>query len=152
MQTVEAVVELAQTAPSSCNRQSPHVYVVASDAGKRAVVNIHDGCRGFGDNTPLFMVVTADRRMYMGARERHQSYVDGGIFCMALLNALHYYQLGACTLNWAAMPKQDKRLKQALNICPAEDIVALMAVGYPPEVSKTPLSSRKPVGDCFTVV
>ena len=151
-QSIKRIVELARAAPSSCNRQGWHVYATASATTRASIVALHEGCRGFGQNAPMFFVVTTDRRLYMGARERNQCYVDGGIFTMSLLHAIHHYELGACVLNWAAMPGRDRALKRALQIPPSEAIIVIISVGHPLPQSEVPLSTRKPVEDSLTII
>ena len=74
--------------------------------------------------------------------EHNCVYVDGGIYVMNLLYALHYYHIGACTLNWSVTPDTDHELKKILAIDETEAVVALIAIGHVPNEFKVAASHR----------
>lgn len=141
IELVEKVVDLAKTAPSACNRQPVRVHVCCGKI-KDAVMKAHKGNRGFGDRANKVLVITSDLSSYMNIKERNCSYVDGGIFVMNLLYALHYYHIGACTLNWSTTIEEDNNLREILNLPKQEEVVCLICIGMLPEALSIAKSER----------
>lgn len=140
---VEAAVEMAQLSPSACNRQPCRVHAVRDDQLKAKVLSHQNGNAGFGHLAPLVLVITADMSYFFDATERHQPFVDGGLFTMSLVYALQAQGLVTCCLNWCVHPAQDAALRRLLPIAPAEQVIMLMAVGCPPQATLVPRSHRK---------
>lgn len=130
---VVKAIELAQNAPSSCNRQSSRVHVVAERSLIEAVLALQNGNRGFGHLVSKLLVLTVDLSCYNGINERNLCYIDSGIYAMNLLYALHYQQIGACTLNWCDSPEDDAKLRSLLDIPTSETITLFIACGKAPE-------------------
>lgn len=126
-------IELAQNAPSSCNRQSSRIHIVAERTLVEKVLALQNGNRGFGHLVNKLLVLTVDLSCYNGIKERNLCYVDSGIYAMNLLYALHYQQIGACTLNWCDSPEDDAQIRSLLNIPASETITLLIACGKAPE-------------------
>lgn len=126
-------IELAQNAPSSCNRQSSRVHIIADRSLIEKVLALQNGNRGFGHLANKLLVLTVDLSCYNGIKERNLCYIDSGIYTMNLLYALHYQQIGACTLNWCDSPEDDTQIRSLLNIPPSETITLLIACGKAPE-------------------
>ncbi len=74
---LRAVVDMARKTPSVCNRQGPRVHIF--DDAEEALSH-QPGNRGFGHLASKAVVVTADLQAFSGLGERHQAYVDGGMF------------------------------------------------------------------------
>lgn len=130
--TIFQAIQLAQTAPSACNRQSTKVYVIEDADIKKRVLDMQNGNRGFGFLADKIILLTADMR-YWNYKERTSAYLDAGIFCMNLLYALHYYKIGACTLNAHLSISQKRTLRQLLNYDKAEMPVVFIAIGEVPD-------------------
>ena len=130
-ESIKHAVELAMTAPSACNRQSVKVYIVGSEEKKKQVLEIQNGHRGFGEKADKILLVTADSRCYPHGH-RPMANVDGGIFVMNLLYALHYFQIAACTLNACMSIKNRKRLTEIIGMHQAEFPIAFISIGKAP--------------------
>ncbi|MEI4473704.1 nitroreductase family protein [Frigidibacter sp. MR17.24] len=139
---IEEAVRRAQRAPSACNRQGPRVHAFANAID---ALQYQPGNAGFGASAGYGLVVTSDLQCFSGAGERHQAYVDGGIFAMALVYALHAQGYGSCMLAWNAAPEHDRKTKAALGIPESEVIVMMIAVGELPETFQAAQSARRPV-------
>lgn len=146
MAQVEAAVQMAQLSPSACNRQPCRVHAVRDDQLKAKVLSHQNGNAGFGHLAPLVLVITADMSYFFDATERHQPFVDGGLFTMSLVYALQAQGLVTCCLNWCVHPAQDAALRRLVPIGPSEQVIMLMAVGYPPSAALVPRSHRKSTG------
>lgn len=142
---IEEAVKLAQLSPSACNRQPCKVYWVDDEEKKKALLALQNGNRGFGHLIPSLAVITSDSGAFFDASERHEPYVDGGLFAMSLMYALLSQGLATCCLNWCVAPANDKALRKLLKLSESESVVMLMAIGFPAPNTDVPRSPRKPL-------
>ena len=149
-ETVEKAVAIATTAPSACNRQHARVHVIDDHALRDALFAVQGGTRGFGQDADKVLVVTADLSAIRWAWERHDSYVNGGIFVMNLCYALHYLGVAHCILHWSVLPAADRAAHNLLRIPPNEAIVQVIACGMPPEEFDVAASPRLAAPDILT--
>ena len=140
-------VALARRTPSVCNRQSWKAYVFDEPELKSRVMACQKGNAGFGPETPVAIVVTTDTQTFFAVGERNQCWVDGGLFSMSLVYALHSLGLGAICLNWSVEKADDQALRRVAAIPDSEVVIMLIGVGFPPEKLKVAQSCRKPVED-----
>lgn len=141
---------IAQKSPSACNRQTSKVYIITDKELKKKVLTLHKGNRGFGHIADKVLIVTSDSSNF-SLMERNQTYIDGGIFTMALLSALHYKGIATCTLAWSVERKRDRALKKLCNIPYSESIIVLITLGQFPEIFSVAKSQRKPLSDIIIV-
>lgn len=125
-------IKLAQTAPSACNRQSTKCYIVDSKETKNKVLQLQNGNRGFGHLADKIILLTSDMRFW-NFKTRTSAYLDTGIFTQNLLYSLHYYQIGACTLNAHLSIKQKKELQKIIGYSASEIPIVFIAIGNTPE-------------------
>lgn len=152
VEKILAAVELAQTAPSACNRQATHVYACTDPDKMAKIVARHGGLRGFS-NPGAILVLTGDLALYQNEYERNTVFVDGGIFLMNLLYALEANDLGACPIIWGAEPDNDSFMYRLLGILESHEIVSLIVVGnYPKGDVKIPCSQRRNTADVFHLI
>jgi nitroreductase len=139
--TLRRITELAQRAPSVCNRQAGRLYAANTRKRIDEVLRFQNGNTGFGHTLGAVFIVTADLQAFTSLGERNQGYVDGGIFAMQTLAAIHAQKLGGCMLNWSAPSKRDKRLRKSFGIPDSEVVITMIGCGYPidePEVACSP--------------
>lgn len=148
--TVEAAVSLALTAPSACNRQHARVHVVDSPDLRDRLFALQGGTRGFGQDADKVVVVTADLSAVRWAWERHDCYVNGGIFVMNLCYALHHHGVVHCILHWSVSPETDRAAHALLGIPGNEAIVQVIACGMPPDEFDVAASPRLSAADVLT--
>ena len=148
--TVEKAVEIALTAPSACNRQHARVHVIDDPALRDRLFAAQGGTRGFGADADKVVVVTADLSCVRWSWERHDCYVNGGIFVMNLCYALHYLGVAHCILHWSVSPDVDREAHRMLGIPPNEAIVQVIACGMPPEEFDVASSPRLSLADVLT--
>lgn len=142
-ETILQAIATAARAPSVCNRQTARAHVYTGAMVGRLLA-FQNGNRGFGHRVPLLFVVTSDLRFFTGVDERNQAWIDGGMFAMLLLLALHAQGLGAVPLNWSVKNKPDVDLREAGEIPEHERIIMLIGCGYPEKGAIVPVSQRKP--------
>jgi nitroreductase len=134
---------VAQLAPSVCNRQTCQVVVISEPELKRKALAYQNGNRGFGHLAPLVLLITADESDFFDASERHQPYIDGGLFTMGFILALESQGVSSCCLNWCATPRNDKAVHRVLGIPANVRIVTMMVVGYAAADCVVPRSPRR---------
>lgn len=142
---IELAVRSAQCSPSVCNRQAARVHVLSGDVIRRAALSCQNGNAGFGHMADKVLAVTVDLRCFLSPGERNQAWIDGGLFAMTLLWALHGQGVGSCSLNWSAEHDQDRLLRQVVPLEENEVVIMMMAVGYAPESVRVPQSQRRPL-------
>lgn len=148
---IENAITVAQKSPSVCNRQTSRVYYFQSREITQKLLLLQNGNRGFGHQINHLLIVTSTLQSFDGINERYQSYIDGGMFAMSLLYALHNNKLAACPLNWSVTNKTDKRFKELSGIPDHENIIMLIGVGYPPKSFKAASSTRKALREVLSI-
>ncbi|MBE9209870.1 nitroreductase family protein [Nostoc sp. LEGE 06077] len=151
MYLIEQAVEMAQKTPSVCNRQSSKLHVFSSEEDKKAVLICQNGNRGFGDQASKVLIVTSDLQYFISTGERNQGWIDGGMFAMSLIYALHSLGLGTCCLNWSVEFQIDEKLRNISGIKDSELIIMMIAVGHLPTKLKVAQSPRKKLHDVMIV-
>lgn len=140
---LEKVVELANHAPSVCNRQPVNVHLVENKNYIDKILEIQDGLKGYSSKLSQVLVITCDRNYFYSIGERHQLYTDGGIYIMNLLYSLHFYGIGACPAHWGMPYQADVKVMKLLNLKDSEQIISLVAIGVPTSEFSTTLSLRR---------
>ncbi len=142
---IRQAVEKARYTPSVCNRQSWRVHVLEQDEDKKLALECQNGNRGFGHQASRVLVITSDLESFVSVGERYQGWIDGGMFSMTLLWALHALGLGACPLNWSVDHRTDLALRKRIPIPANETVIMMIAVGHLPEKLFIARSARLPV-------
>jgi nitroreductase len=136
-------VDLAQKSPSFCNRQPNRVHIVKSAEKKTQILEIQNGNRGFGHLAETLLVISSVISTTKDIHERNENHLNGGLFIMTLLNALHFNRIGACSLNWSVSNDKDMKIREILNIPENEVVLMIIACGYVPEKFSIASSPRK---------
>ena len=89
VEVLTKALDLARSTPSACNRQSWRTYVYTNKDRISRILELQGGSSGFGHLTNKLIVVVADINCFDHCVERHQAFIDGGMYCMNLLYALH---------------------------------------------------------------
>ena len=142
-QLIERAVAMAQKTPSVCNRQAWRVYCFHDGDKKKAVLAHQNGNRGFGEQASWVLVVTCNLGHFVSVGERNQAWIDGGMFAMSLLYALHSLGLGACPLNWSVEKETNEALRKTAQLDEQDATIMLIAVGHLPDNLCVAQSPRK---------
>ena len=148
-ETIKKAIELAQTAPSACNRQAVRAYAIDS---KKFIENYTEnlqGVGGFADDCDKFILITGKISAYEEP-EYKQFIVSAGIFVGYLTLALHGLGLGACVVQRSLRPN-DSWIQFCMdNDIPLdEQLICLVAVGNLNDEMTVPLSKRFDVNTIF---
>lgn len=145
-------IDTAKYAPSVCNRQAWKVYVIEHDnyALKKALLNVQNGNKGFGDKISSLIVVTGKLSSFF-SYERYQVYIDGGMFAMSIVLGLHSKGLATCCLNTSYNSSMREAFNNALKT--DDDCVPIMfiAVGHLKDNYKVANSKRRPLSELVEV-
>jgi len=144
---IDAAARWAQRAPSVCNRQSARLHIFPNDELGARILSCQNGNRGFGQMADKIGIVTVDLENFLSIGERNQAWVDGGLFAMTFIWALHAQGLASCCLNWAVEFGQDKRLRKVVSLPQNEVVIMLLLIGHYPEELAVPVSPRRPLAD-----
>lgn len=147
VEVLERAVQMAQKSPSVCNRQSSRVWILNKNQDVNDALAIQGGARGFADEVGTVLIITSDLAAFQSAGERYQCWIDGGLFAMSLIYALHSLGLATCCLNWSKTRETDLKLKNRFGIPAAESVIMLLSVGHPPEEFHVAQSWRRPLSD-----
>jgi len=137
-------VELAATSPSVCNRQAWKAHLYRDRVKVTEILKLQSGNAGFGHSCSGVFVITTDVGYFAGSGERNQRWVDGGMFTMSLILALHGLDIATCTLNWSRGNDASAKLRTAAEIPREEDVIALVAFGVAREGHRVARSPKRP--------
>lgn len=143
-EVIEQAVDIARWTPSVCNRQTWRVHYFTGPLVQKLLA-LQSGNRGFGHRIPSLIIVTSDLRLFVDPIERYQAWIDGGMFAMSLLLALHSGGIGTVPLNWAVLNSRDNALRKAANIPPWERIIMMIGCGFPTQNAIATRSTRRKV-------
>ncbi|WP_197515729.1 nitroreductase family protein [Arthrobacter sp. U41] len=135
-------VRLAIHTPSVCNRQSWRVRFYTDADDKASVLSYQNGNAGIGD-VPVVALVTVDARLSAGVGERNQPWIEGGLFSMSLVWALHSLGVDSCMLNMSQPNNVTTALRAKMGIPEYELIIMQIAVGYGRDGHRVARSPRR---------
>lgn len=149
---IKKAVNLAMQAPSACNRQSCKVYFYEDKEINSKLGELIAGNNGFDSEVQNYLVVTSDMSAFYDAFERNQVYVDGGIFALALTEAMHYYGIASCILQNGEFARRNVEFKKVCgNILECEKIILFIAIGYYKDEFTYATSNRKQLKDVLII-
>ncbi|MEZ4877576.1 MAG: nitroreductase family protein [Flavobacterium sp.] len=147
---IEEAIRLAQNTPTACNRQPIRVHIIENKELIAEAFKIQNGNRGFGHLVDKLLVITADISSYQDSEERNLPYVDGGMYTMNLLYALHFNKVAAIPLNWCRTKEEDLKMRKVISIPNSEIIIVFVGCGNLPDDFKLAVSKRYDYKDIFT--
>jgi len=112
-------------------------------------LKIQNGNGGFGDSINKLLVVTVDTNRFTKL-EGNQIFVDGGLFSMNLLLAMHSMQIGACCLNTCLPYVDEKKIKNIGHIDSSERLIMMMGIGRLKDNFEVALSKKIGVNQIVT--
>ncbi len=149
--TIRKVIELSNSSPSVCNRQAAKVYLLENKEIIDKCLKIQGGFNGFSQNVNQLMILTIDRSYFYITGERYQFYIDGGIYLLNLLYALHFYKIAACPANWGKDFIDDNKLREIIDINKSEQVICMIPIGIAQEEFAITLSYRRTVDEVLHV-
>jgi nitroreductase len=145
---IDEVLRIAQSAPSQCNRQSVWVHFYQDRSQISELLGLQGGSSGFSHTVGNLFVVTSEITAWGGPQQRNQPYVDGGLYSMMLLLALHSKGISSCPLNLAVTNSTERKIKAIGNIPPNQRLIMMVAAGKTSDsIIKAARSPRCKVSD-----
>lgn len=149
-ETMREVIEIANLAPSACNRQPIKVYYAGSREAVKETDRLITGNYSFKGIIPNYAVITSDRAYFLDD-EQFQWYVNGGIYLSYFTLALHSLGIGSLIMQWFPFYKTENELKKYYNISKSEAIVAIIGYGYYSDEFKCICAQRKNIDETLIV-
>ncbi|MDP2485781.1 nitroreductase family protein [Pseudoalteromonas marina] len=147
---LNSVLDLARNTPSACNRQAVRLHLYRDTDDIADILKVQGGNRGFGHLANFLIAITFKSSVYFEENERNSGFVDGGMYGMNILYALHAESIAACILNAAHTPEKDLKMRRVAKVPNDETFVAFIAGGIPPESFKIARSYRYPLDFILT--
>lgn len=136
---IEGILEAGRWAPSGLNNQ-PWRLVIIKDGKKAGEISNYTRYKSIVENAPLLIAVFLDAE---ASYDRDKDIMSVGAFIQNILLATHARGLGAVWLG--EILKQKERVREALQLPEAYELMAVIAVGRPGEEPGE--KSRMPLND-----
>ncbi|MFH0734335.1 MAG: nitroreductase family protein [bacterium] len=142
IELINKALSIANNCPSACNRQPWKTYIFVNPDSRQEILDLQGGSKGFNENIQIALLITSNLNDYF-LSEQHQSYIDGGLFAMSLIYALHSLGLGTIPLTLSLKRKKNKEIMKKFNIPANESLIMVIGVGYPNSDIKVAHSLKK---------
>lgn len=146
---IDEALTLAQQTPSACNRQGWKVHVFKGDECRK-LLEWQGGARGFENEPTIVFLVTANLRAFLHY-EPFQAYVDGGMYAMSLIYALHSVGLGTIPLSCGFHHHKLDKLYRNFQIPQNEIPIEIIACGALEEKFNIAISKRKNISETTVI-
>lgn len=146
-QLIIKALEIAAHTPSACNRQAWKTHVFEGEKVSE-LLRWQGGCSGFENEIHTAVLVCADMRGFL-YYEPFQQYVDGGMYAMNLVNALHSLGLGTIPLSCGFVHSKLAELRR-FGVPEEESPILIIGAGYLEDTVKVAVSTRKNISETNT--
>ncbi len=146
MEQINEALKLAEKTPSACNRQSWKIHVYSGNDVRSKMFNLQGGNKGFSDDMQYAILICGDMNYYR-FYELSQVYVDGGLYAMNLMYALHYCGAATIPLTMSKRIKKLRKLSMKMNLPESEMPILLIGVGSYKNRFKVAKSERIPFNE-----
>ena len=150
--TIKEALKLAQNAPSACNKQPILSYVVEDSTKVKEILDMQQGNRGFGHLIDKLIVITTRYAGCLRYEDRFYPFIDAGIYCMNLLYALHFKEIGAIPLIWLDSSERNERLLSIIHANSEEIPCLIIGIGKVAEHVICATSPRKDLNEIVKIV
>lgn len=139
---IKKALELCKRTPSACNRQSQRIHIYLDKEKIQKICKLQLGCNGFFQDMQGAILICGDMEYY-NFQELNQVFVDGGLYAMNLMYALHFYDIANIPLTMAHKESYRNQIKKEMGIPENEVPILLIGVGSYKESWKVAQSLRK---------
>ncbi len=139
---IDQALDVARQAPSGCNRQPFHVYIVDVPSDVRDVAALALGARGWAEEAPGIAVFVGDWAAFEFPRDRHLPFVDAGLAAMGFILAAESLGIATCPIHWPDLSEQSAAAARRLGLGPAEHVLFMIAYGRPLAGQVVPYSAK----------
>jgi nitroreductase len=145
-----AAIEIAKKSPSVCNRQSWHVHLFNSHEIKNRLLIFQKGNKGFTEYIDKVVLITSNLNSFF-IQEIHQGYIDGGLFAMSFIYALHSFGIATVPLTTSFPFYYRHKLYKEFSIPKNEIPIMMIGIGNYPEEFMVAVSKRKDTDLFYTI-
>ena len=110
---IKKIIEVAQWAPSACNRQSCRFIILEDEDQKKALTNLREDWLKFA---PVIIFVGADKRNYLKNEIDYVPYMDASMAAQNMLLMAHALGLGAVTVKTTGWEIHERRSDKYINM------------------------------------
>lgn len=135
-----------------CNRQACKVYLLEDKERIDKLLAIQGGLTGYTENINQVLLLTVDCNYFYTVGERNQLYIDGGMFLMNMLYALHFYKIANCPANWGKLIQEEKLLTGIVDISESEKIICVIPIGIAKDKFRVTLSQRRELNEVLVKI
>lgn len=137
-ETIRRIMELAVDAPNGCCRQSTRFYLTQDKAKIKTIIPCVAGITNF-TNIQCLVAVCAESSFY-GLIDKNLQYVDASLAAENLILASRIFNLYGTMCNFFhASENEVSVVKQTLGINVSENVVLVIAMGYPTMIPRKPV-------------
>ena len=144
-------IQNATKTPSVCNRQGWSVYLVEDKKKIEKLLELQRGFKGYPRLPEAVLTIAVSNSAFLSPVERNEAFVDGGLFAMSVIYGLEYEGLAAVTLNAMMNSKDEKDIRNLINVDESEQVILFIAVGQFKDTVVVPVSDRK-IAESFTKI
>lgn len=144
-----AAVQTALASPSACNRATGRVHLYRGADIVAELFALQQGNRGL-EGVEQVAIVTTSLRMFIGADEFVQPWIDGGIFAMNLVWGFEQRGIGTCFLNWSMPHEASVELRRIAKIPADELVITMIAFGHAVVGLRVTASEKPPLNAVIT--
>lgn len=146
---IEKAIKMAMLTPSACNRQMCKIYYISNSEYKNLIIKLGQGFGNFNVESVNIFIITFDINSNISIGERNQGWFNSGLLGMNFVNALHSIGIGSCFVQFGNSYRDEKIIKEKLEIPSNERIAVILAAGYYTEEEIVPYSSRKNIDSYY---
>lgn len=143
---VKEALTLCEKTPSACNRQSWRIHIYTDKILRNNIFKLQGGCTGFNNQMQCAILICGDLRNY-AFYEQSLPFVDGGLYAMNLLYALHYQGLATIPLTMGHKRSYTNKIRMEMKLPNNEIPILLIGVGTFKSECKVAVSHRYPYTD-----
>lgn len=141
VEDLKEALQICEKTPSACNRQPWRIHVYLDKQKRDKMFRFQGGSRGFSDDMQGCILVSGDMNSY-STDESNLLFVDGGLYAMNLMYALHYKNIASIPLSMGMRMNCIKKIKQEMGMPENELPVLLLGIGTYKDSFKVAASSR----------
>ncbi len=132
------IVDIANDAPSGCCRQPSRFYIESEEKNIVKLLPNIAGTTGYSSKVPHLICITADTRPFP-VQAKLMPVIDATLSIQNFLLACTVNNIYTVPLNWQfATLKEEKAVKQILNIPDYEKIILFVTAGYSNTIPEKP--------------
>jgi nitroreductase len=117
------------------------VHYYENEEDKKQLLKLQNGNSGFSESINKLLIITTDTKNFTKL-EGNQVFIDGGMFAMSLVYALHAEGIASCCLNTCVPYVDEKKIKRIGNIPTSERLIMMVGIGKYKENFKVAISNR----------